>query len=86
MILDFSEEIKEVEDKIEETKEKLLNILRSNYDKDYEEIGEIKGEDLLFYGDCCKLESRIHTLKECAEKIKRQNTQPKGSLEDKNGK
>ena len=55
--------IKEVEKEIEETKEKLLSILRPLYDKALSEVIEILGEDMLFYGDCCKREAKLEGIK-----------------------
>lgn len=55
--------IEDVEKEIEETKEKLLSILRPLYDKSLSEVIEILGEDMLFYGDCCKREGKLEGIK-----------------------
>ena len=63
------ETIKEIEKEIEETREKLLSILRPYYQEEEDELIEIKGKDMLFYGDCCKLEAKLEQTKEILKLI-----------------
>ena len=51
--------IKELKEVIEQTRERLLKVIEPLKNKELDETIEIKGEDLLFYGDCCKIEAKI---------------------------
>ena len=61
----INSEIKQVEKEIKNTRKKFIKIMKPHFEKDIGEVVEIKGGDLLFYGDCAKREAKLETLQFC---------------------